>query len=283
MEIGVLISNGKLLSPYISAGIVNLAVKKVIKIEQTDKKNYKLLLRDDGENPDESEKILIDKLFGGKKEITTEDLKNNFYDKISAIETNIADKLKVQGLHRPTVWWTQTVFIILAMISFMLLFYISSWGWAVVLSLISNIVILVIFTVLMPRRTLEGAKLMKKVEGFKLYMKTAERYRQEFNEKENIFEKFLPYAMVFGIVSEWTKSFAKIYQEIHHQDYFAGYHPVWFASAVSGNFDPDIFSDNITNLSSHMSSTLASSPSSSGSGGGGFSGGGGGGGGGGSW
>ena len=51
----------------------------------------------------------------------------------------------------------------------------------------------------------KGAELLWRIKGFKLYMETAEKYRQQFYEKENIFEKLLPYAMVFGMTEIWVK------------------------------------------------------------------------------
>lgn len=127
---------------------------------------------------------------------------------------------------------------------------------------------------------------MRQIKGFKLYMDTAEKYRQKFNEKENIvpagrqvFEKFLPYAIMFGITKEWTKKMRRIYGE----EYFNHYHPIWFVGPNFASFNADSLASEISSMSSHMSSTISSSPSSSGSGGGGFSGGGGGGGGGGGW
>jgi uncharacterized membrane protein len=131
----------------------------------------------------------------------------------------------------------------------------------------------------MSRRTEKGAMLEHRIKGFKLYMDTAEKYRQQFNEKENIFEKFLPYAIMFGMTKKWIKTMERVYGE----KYFATYHPVWFYGAGISNFNVDSLTSSIESLSSGMASTMASSPSSSGSGGGGFSGGGGGGGGGGGW
>jgi Predicted membrane protein (DUF2207). len=84
----------------------------------------------------------------------------------------------------------------------------------------------------MPKRTLKGAELNWRVKGFKLYMETAEKYRAQFNEKENIFEKFLPYAMVFGMTKLWIKKMEKIYGK----EYFASYHPVWYAGNFAAGF-----------------------------------------------
>ena len=128
----------------------------------------------------------------------------------------------------------------------------------------------------MPKKTQRGAELMWKIQGFKLYMETAEKYRQQFYEKENIFEKFLPYAIIFGITGLWIKKMEQIYGP----DYFKTYHPAWFMAVGTGAFDADSFTSSMNGISSGIASNIGSA---SGAGGGGFAGGGGGGGGGGGW
>ena len=107
-------------------------------------------------------------------------------------------------------------------------------------------------------------------------METAEKYRQQFYEKENIFEKLLPYAMVFGIATLWIKKMKDIYGD----KYFSSYHPVWLVDSSGSGFDVGSFSSELNSISSAISSSAGTS---SGAGGGGSSGGGGGGGGGGGW
>jgi uncharacterized membrane protein len=135
--------------------------------------------------------------------------------------------------------------------------------------------LLAFFGVVMPKRTPKGAELNWRVKGFKLYMETAEKYRSQFNEKENIFEKFLPYAIMFGIAKLWAQKMEMIYGK----EYFATYHPIWYVGAI-GNFNADSFTSNLNSLSSSISSNVGTA---TGAGGGGFAGGGGGGGGGGGW
>ena len=118
-------------------------------------------------------------------------------------------------------------------------------------------------------RTLEGVKLFQKIKGFKLYMETAEKYRQRFNEKENIFERFLPYAIMFGITDLWIKKMKLIYGE----KFFSTYYPVWFVGNWS-TFDVGSFTSNLNAISSSMNSAVSAG---TGGAGGGAAGGGGGG------
>ena len=100
----------------------------------------------------------------------------------------------------------------------------------------------------------------------------------QFYEKENIFEKYLPYAIAFGLTQKWIQAFRGIYGV----EAANAYVPAWYVGS-SGSFDFNSFGSNMNSISSQMGSVLTSSPSGSSGSGGGFSGGGGGGGGGGSW
>ena len=107
-------------------------------------------------------------------------------------------------------------------------------------------------------------------------METVDKDRAKFYEKENIFEKFLPYAIFFGITDLWAKRMAEIYGE----EAFAEQVPVWYSGGKLDSFDFSDFNSSLSKVTSNISN---SSSSSSGFSGGGGSGGGGGGGGGGGW
>ncbi len=125
----------------------------------------------------------------------------------------------------------------------------------------------------MPQRTALGREMYLRAKGYKLFIDTAEKHRQKFFEKRNLFNEVLPYAIAFGVVEKFAKAFAKM--EIQEQQ------PSWYSG--SRTFNAAIFGASMASFSNSFTSTAASAPSSSGSGGGGFSGGGSGGGGGGSW
>ncbi len=193
----------------------------------------------------------------------------------NAVAKKAFDTLKEEGLVDKEGKKYQAIFlgigIFLLIISFQILFFVPSIGFA----MLTSGILLVVFGAIMPRRTEEGSFLYHESKGFQLYMKTAEKYRQQFFEKENIFEKYLPYAIGFGIVSQWKKAVEKLYPK-----QMKNYHPVWYVG--SSNFSVSSFTSSINSISSSVSSSVASS-GSGGVSGGGFSGGGGGGGGAGGW
>jgi len=131
-------------------------------------------------------------------------------------------------------------------------------------------VILLIFALIMPARTVEGARAREATLGFKEFLSRVEedRYKKMITSPE-LFEKYLPYAMAFGVAEKWANAFKDIYREP----------PQWY-SGGTGPFNVTSFSHSIGSMSSAAASSMSSSPSSSGSGGGGSSGGGSGGGGG---
>ncbi|MDZ7729525.1 MAG: DUF2207 domain-containing protein [Dehalococcoidia bacterium] len=133
----------------------------------------------------------------------------------------------------------------------------------------------------MSRRTATGSEAFRRVLGFREYIVTAETHRQEFNEQQNIFARYLPYAIVFKCVDKWAEAFEGMEQlEQNAQHSMGG----WYFAA--GAFSVAGFASAMEGFSSDVSSSIASTPASSGGsgiGGGGFAGGGGGGGGGGSW
>lgn len=127
----------------------------------------------------------------------------------------------------------------------------------------------------MPRRTAKGTGLVRRILGFRTYIATAETQEARFAEQQNLFSRYLPYAVVFGLTEKWAGAFAGL-ADRPDTSWYVGSRPFTYGA----------FATSIDGFSVSTAGTIASTPSGSGSsgfGGGGSSGGGGGGGGGGSW
>ena len=140
-----------------------------------------------------------------------------------------------------------------------------------------------LFYYLMPAPTVAGRQILDQIEGFRLYLSTAEEKRLDaLNPPEKtpeLFERYLPYAMALDCENAWNKKFAAVLAAAAA----AGAASVWYnSSGHSGGYGGmgSSFGDS---LASTISSSSTAPGSSSGSSGGGSSGGGGGGGGGGGW
>lgn len=62
---------------------------------------------------------------------------------------------------------------------------------------------------IMPRKTVEGAESAAKWKAFRTYLKDMKK-RQDLAESKEIFEKYLPYAVAFGLAEEWVQRFAYV-------------------------------------------------------------------------
>ena len=169
----------------------------------------------------------------------------------------------------------------------------SSLGGAVpFLLFIPPVIVLVIVFALIARTplTAAGSELRDHLKGLELYIRLAEADRLRMlhspsgaqrtqtssddpREIVEVYEKLLPYAVLFSLEREWAAELGKYYTDAS---------PDWYAG--SGPFNTVLFATGISGLSATAATSYSGSSSSSssgGSGGGGSSGGGGGGGGGG--
>jgi uncharacterized membrane protein YgcG len=133
-----------------------------------------------------------------------------------------------------------------------------------------------------------GLELKRYILGMEMYIKVAEEERlkilqspegaaEPIDTTDNtrmikLYERMLPYAILFGLEKEWSKRLGDYYETTNAQ-------PNWY-SGNNAVFNAVVLTSAI---SSFNSTTSYANSSSSGSGGGGSSGGGGGGGGGGGW
>jgi len=162
------------------------------------------------------------------------------------------------------------------------------------LAALSIVVVNVVFGILMRAPTVQGRKLMDQIDGFKMYMDTAEKNRLNIVGEppmtKDRFETILPYAIALGVEKPWSEHFEAELKRNAVADADSSYQPRFY-SGRSWSSGAGGFSNAVSTATSAMSAAMiAAQPSSSsgsgfssGGGGGGGSGGGGGGGGGGGW
>ncbi|MBY0110661.1 DUF2207 domain-containing protein [Patescibacteria group bacterium] len=165
------------------------------------------------------------------------------------------------------------VLVIVMAIYLLVQFEIAVFGPLAVLGIVVllSAIIIVSRVVFDARLSHEGHLQREAWLGFKLYLETAEKHRLA-NLTPDIFEKYLPYAMIFGVEKKWARAFSSL--TMTSPSWYHGHH-----AAVGGSsFSAAGFA---AGFSASFASTFASSGASGASGGGGSAGGGGGGGGGG--
>ena len=272
----------------VSATIIDLATKGYLTITEEEKSwlfgkvDYILTKTEkDTKELAEYESELLYDLFEEGSPTKVSKLKNKFYTKLKKVKAllykDVADKKFFAGdpdkvrnkyLILGIIWDALASGLI-----FLAFMVANSFFLAIGVGLAIGGVFWIIFSRFMPRRTAVGRELYRRSRGYELFISTAEKYRQRFFEKKNMFNEILPYAIVFGL----TEKFAKALKDMGIEPS----QPSWYSG--TGPFNAAVFGSSINSFSSSFSSAIASSPSGSGFSGGGGSGGGFGGGGGGSW
>lgn len=208
-------------------------------------------------------------------------LQNRFYRSLPGIRDAVYESLMKRGFykHRPDKVKANWVGggLVLGFLSVFASVFIGGWGatWISPVALaaggVGSALVILGFGSVMPARTEAGARAREAALGFREFLDKVEsdRYRRMVTSPE-MFERYLPHAMAFGVEGRWAAAFDDLYREP----------PDWYSGGHHGSFRASTFSSRMSTLSTRAGSTMSSSPSSSGSGGGGSSGGGSGGGGG---
>jgi len=287
-EVGTLLKENAQMQ-FLPAMLVDLAVRGYIKIKEKEKKGllfssqtYTFYKVKEFTGLKDYEHKLLEGMFGSKKSVSLYSLRNKFYKKISGITTALMDQVVADGYFdsdpRKVRMW-HYIYGVLGLLGGLGLTIVVSiflnWWPLSALWFVSGLIYL--FSVgIMPRKSRKGGEALEKLLGFKEYLYRAERYRLQDDTPET-FEKYLPYAMIFGVEKQWAERFKDIYKTP----------PDWYEGGDMTSFNAVYFANSLTSMSTATAAGM-SYVQSSGSGGyssgggsfgGGFSGGGGGGGG----
>ncbi|HET7853861.1 MAG TPA: DUF2207 domain-containing protein, partial [Candidatus Methylomirabilis sp.] len=295
-ELGTLMDNSPDMRD-ITATLVDLAVRGYVLIEE--KKEARLLglwsdtdyiftLRKEpaewqGLKPHESK--LLNALFanGSRTSVELSDLENRFYKDLPEIHDRIFERLLTRRYYTERPDKVRNAYLIAgAVISGIAISagtFIPHWMGLAPLPFVAagflTALTIIGFGLVMPARTLMGARALEGVLGFEEFLSRVEADRIDRTVKTpEMFEKYLPYAMALGVENNWVRAFEDIYRQ----------RPEWYRGTDGASFHPRTFVSDLGRMSTQAASAMASAPRSSGGsgfGGGGSSGGGMGGGGGG--
>ncbi len=280
----------------ITATLVDLAVRGFLRIEEQQNPKlfglfgggttYTLLRLKPADGLAGHERAVFDGIFSHGDHVPLDELKDEFYTRLGPIRNAIYDQLKRSGFYqnRPDkvkqVWLGCGIgFAILVGVggAFVAAAFLLTPVSFVIAAIVSGI-ILVIFAQIMPARTEAGTRTLEQVLGFEEFLRRVEsdNLKRVIVGHPELFDKYLPYAMAFGVERQFARAFEGIYTQA----------PQWYVGPSMMNFNVGHFSSSMSHLSTVASTTMSSTPrssSGSGFGGGGSSGGGGGGGGGGAF
>ncbi len=312
----------------ILATIVDLGRRGVLTMEETQepglfgigaKKDF-IYRRIPGSQPlTKYETRLLTELFGKSSEVRLSLLKNKFYSSIPKIAREMYEDLTDRKFFTANPDQTRSRWLGVGIIGLVL----SGFGFVCLSAALARyadtffcvplatglpFLLLTIMSGAMPSKTEDGATQAAGWEAFKRYLQDIDRF-ENLQERADIFDKYLPYAIALGVEKEYLKKFSKV--EAPAPTWYRPYQPVFMPQPQS---DPtstmptmggtpvsnvpgggggvsmpslqgmsDGLASSIQSMSSGLQSmlnsaanTMTSQPRSSGGGGGGWSGGGGG-------
>ncbi|WP_432559650.1 DUF2207 domain-containing protein [Granulicoccus sp. GXG6511] len=276
----------------ITGAIIGLAVRGHIHIDQVSNKNWQFTLRQSNDQLLPFERDLMRRLFRGRQRVTTNDMRDKAYAGLlpntrAALYRQVAQERgwfrRRPDLAKATAMGLGVLIAGAGVGVGFLLGVTAGWGLVGVAGIITGLVLMAV-SGSMPARTAEGSAMLAQTKGFELYLRTAEADQIRFEEGVDVFSRYLPYAIVFGVAERWTKVFEQLAREGRYEP-----NMYWYGSPHStGFFYGAAFGSMMDSMTSAMSSAMAAAVSSAATaatgGGSGFSGGGGfGGGGGGGW
>ena len=276
----------------VTATIVDLAVRGFLIIEETEKAHLLGLFSTDAytfrlkaprsawEELKPHERALLSGMFKGFDVVDTTELENTFYKVLPEISSKLSRTLVDDGhyLHDPRR--VQTFFVLFGIFSGLTVGLLGALvlerllgqgpGAAIAAGILTGFAVAG-FGLFMPARTQHGAQVLRRIRGFEEFLRRVESDRFErMVRTPEMFERFLPYAMAFGVERNWAAAFDGIYQSP----------PNWYHGRSPVGFRPHAFAHSLGRMSTVTGAAMTSAPRSSArssgfGGGGGFRGGGG--------
>ncbi|MDF2745932.1 MAG: hypothetical protein K0S98_216 [Propionibacteriaceae bacterium] len=287
-EAGLLL-DGQVDSRETAATIIDLAVRGALRVESHGDDDFRVTLVAPDQATAPHEMVLLTALFDGEPPGAVRDLSSqgSLLNAHREMQASVRNQVAARG------WFTKVpssaaahgigfggiVFAVIAA------FTLGAWVLWIFVPLLPVIITVLVIRAKLRRgqRTAEGRAVCDQLEGFRTYLATAEADQLQFEEGEDIFSKYLPWAIAFELADRW----AKVCADLVAMGRLPDMTPYWYV----GNYHLAAFNTAFITSSLTSAATPAPSAGSGGTGvgggssfgGGGFSGGGGGGGGGGSW
>ena len=282
-EVGVLI-DATSDNVDITATMIDLAVRGHLRIDQTGKKDWTFVKLQGRDQVTGYESHLLSTLFKKGPQVSTDDLKDRRY----ATLMSGTRELMYERVTKELQWFSRDpnqvrglailgglgLIVVGAGLGFVL--GLVGFGLIGVAAVICGIAMLILNN-RFGTRTANGSAVLAQAKGFELYLTTAEADQIKFEEGIDVFSRYLPYAIVFGVAERWAKIFEQLAAQgryVADSSWYVGY---GYGTMLNSGFTSSLDRLADTMSSSMQSATTASSGGSGFSGGGGFGGGGGGG------
>ena len=160
------------------------------------------------------------KSFSSGKSRDLSDLKEQFYTAIPTLKSEMYDEVTKLGFFAGNPNSTRTKYaglgcaalVLLGGLGFLVSIVFSDFADTAicpVIAIVLSAVGLIVLSPFMPRRTPKGATERAKWVAFKRYLESIEKFTK-LDQAKDLFDKYLPYAISFGLEKSWVQKFAAI-------------------------------------------------------------------------
>jgi len=231
------------------ATVVNLGRRGVIKIDEHvagderpdwPSQDFQMTLLQSNPQVTPFERTLLSTLFGPELKDGTRkrmsQVKGTFDQNSELVKDQIYAELVNRGYFTASPEQTRdrwrsgslaalVVFVLLMCVGGAILARVSSFAFFPLAVVLLFIVALVFLSRVLPKKTPAGAEAAAKWQAFRRYLGDIEKY-DRVNESQTIFDKYLPYAVAFGLEQSWVNKFAAVGAEM----------PPWYGPVILGDF-----------------------------------------------
>jgi uncharacterized membrane protein YgcG len=255
----------------ISASIIDLAVRGYLKISEEGSKSwlfskvdYRLTRLKDPGDLKPFEQKLFESVFGTDDSVLLSSLETKFYPVIASIKDQLYSGLSRAGYFDGSPPTVRGTYLILGLVALALALLFSAivqrqligraFFAPIIITGILSAPVVVFTSFFMPRRTRKGRIAWEKIAGLEEYIRRAEVADIQAQERQGVFERLLPYAIVFRLAHKWARAFADLYAQP----------PSWYEPLDATNFATWQLVQNVDQSLSAMNQTFVSMPRSAG-------------------
>jgi len=165
------------------------------------------------------EEAILQALLGGSREVRLSALKERFYEAIPRLAGKMYEELTALGFFAGNPQKTRNRWRAVGVAGFVLSFVLlvvaaqlaeyAATGFCVPIALGATALAFTGVAGFMPRKTEKGAEEAAKWKAFRTYLADIDRF-ENLIEKKEIFERYLPYAIAFGLERGYITQFAQV-------------------------------------------------------------------------
>ncbi len=257
----------------ISAVIIDLARRGYLKIEEiksnswlSSSVDYRFvqLKRPDDLKP--FERKLQKKLFEGKNTVLMSELATQFYPVIEEVKSDLYRGLSKAGYFDGNPQNVRGASLGLGLLGLIVVLGLAVaiqyaligrvFPVPVIIAGVLSAIAVIVTSRFMPRKTRKGRIAWEQISGLEEYIRRAEVEDIQAQDKRGVFERLLPYAIIFGLSKRWAGAFKDLYTQP----------PDWYVPADATNYSMMRFTNDIDHSITSMNSSLPAMPRSTGDG-----------------